>query len=199
MSGALLLSGGIDSIAIAYWKRPQIAITIDYGQRPFAGELRASIAVCRALDLKHQTVTCNIAHLGSGDLSDRPPLSYAPVPEWWPFRNQFLATVAAMACAQHDVEELMFGTVSSDAQHADGSSPFIAQLNALMSLQEGHISVTAPAIALTSVELVEASGVPDELLAFSHSCHTEPVACAHCRGCLKHLEVIETLRARRAV
>ena len=30
---ALLLSGGMDSIALAFWKRPEIAITIDYGQR----------------------------------------------------------------------------------------------------------------------------------------------------------------------
>jgi len=31
---AILLSGGLDSIALAYWLRPQIAVTIDYGQRP---------------------------------------------------------------------------------------------------------------------------------------------------------------------
>lgn len=39
---AILLSGGMDSIALAYWKRPEIAITIDYGQKPAAAEVVAS-------------------------------------------------------------------------------------------------------------------------------------------------------------
>ena len=33
MSAALLLSGGMDSIALAYWRKPSIAITIDYETR----------------------------------------------------------------------------------------------------------------------------------------------------------------------
>ena len=37
----MLLSGGMDSIAVAYWRRPSLAITIDYGQVPAAGELRS--------------------------------------------------------------------------------------------------------------------------------------------------------------
>ncbi len=35
---AILLSGGMDSIALAYWKRPELAITINYGQKPFLAE-----------------------------------------------------------------------------------------------------------------------------------------------------------------
>ena len=34
MKTALLLSGGMHSVAIAWWRRPNIAITIDYGQLP---------------------------------------------------------------------------------------------------------------------------------------------------------------------
>ena len=32
----LLLSGGMDSISIAWWKRPDVAISVDYGQRAAA-------------------------------------------------------------------------------------------------------------------------------------------------------------------
>ena len=40
MNTALLLSGGMDSIALAYWKRPDIALTIDYGQAAADAEER---------------------------------------------------------------------------------------------------------------------------------------------------------------
>jgi 7-cyano-7-deazaguanine synthase len=49
MAKAILLSGGIDSIALAYWQRPDIAITIDYGQAPAQAEINASTAVASAL------------------------------------------------------------------------------------------------------------------------------------------------------
>lgn len=39
---ALLLSGGMDSISVAFWKRPEIAISIDYGQRAAEAEITAA-------------------------------------------------------------------------------------------------------------------------------------------------------------
>ena len=45
----LLLSGGMDSTSIAWWKRPDVAISVDYGQRAAAAELEAAGAVCRAI------------------------------------------------------------------------------------------------------------------------------------------------------
>ena len=196
MRQALLLSGGIDSIALAYWKRPTLAITVNYGQKPFEGEARAAHAVATALGIEHRLIVCDLAHLGTGDLSDRPPVDIAPVTEWWPFRNQLLATVAGMACAGEQIDEISFGTVRSDAQHADGSLAFIQSIDALMKMQEGGIRVSAPAIDLSALELVRASGVPIEILAYSHSCHTASQACANCRGCNKHLEVMEALRGQ---
>jgi len=48
MSDLLLLSGGIDSVAIAAWKRPEICLTIDYGQRSARAEIRSSMQVCKS-------------------------------------------------------------------------------------------------------------------------------------------------------
>lgn len=62
-----------------------------------------------------------------------------------------------------------------------------------MEMQEGGIRVTAPAIRMSTVELVRASGVPREILAWAHSCHTGPLACGDCRGCHKHFQVTEQL------
>ncbi|MFN4185731.1 MAG: 7-cyano-7-deazaguanine synthase [Hyphomonas sp.] len=193
MKRALLLSGGMDSVAIAYWKRPDLAITIDYGQRPAAGEVRAATAVCAALGIQHQVICVDIASLGSGDLSDRPHAEGAPASEWWPYRNQFLLTVAAMRCHSESATRLMIGALRTDGFHADGTPGFIEQINSLFALQEGELKVEAPGIEFDAVELVRASKIPQEVLAWSHSCHVSEYACGTCRGCHKHYNAMESL------
>lgn len=188
MRTALLLSGGMDSTALAAWRRPDVAITIDYGQRPAEGEKRAAGAVAAALAIEHHVVTADLSALGSGDLAGSRALAIASVPEWWPFRNQMLVTLAAMKGAALGIEELMIGVLKTDGTHADGRLEFITTLDALLRLQEGGMCLTAPAIGLTAQELIRASGATPELLAWSHSCHTSDYACGTCRGCRKHYE-----------
>ncbi len=193
MKTALLLSGGMDSVAIAWWKRPEVAITINYGQDPAEGEIRAAKAVASTLGIEHHVVRCDLSALGSGDLSGRAPLKMAPVPEWWPFRNQMLLTVAAMQAVLSEVGRLLIGCLSTDGQHADGRAEFISIMNRVFSVQEGGLTVEAPAIGLTAVELVRQSGIPFEVLAWSHSCHRSNEACGVCGGCLKHYRTMQAL------
>ncbi|EOE6681447.1 hypothetical protein ACNZ7R_01700 [Enterobacter hormaechei] len=40
----------MDSIAIAWWKRPDIALTLDYGQQAANAEIKAATATCEALE-----------------------------------------------------------------------------------------------------------------------------------------------------
>lgn len=191
MSTALLLSGGMDSVCIAFWKRPALCITIDYGQKPAAGELRAAASVCQALGLAHITISADISLLGSGDLAGVVPAADAPASEWWPYRNQFLTTLAAMKCHVVGATQLMVGALATDGFHADGTPAFVDQLNKLLAIQEGGLSVIAPAIHLTATELVAMSGVSPDILAWSHSCHVSEFACGFCRGCRKHYETME--------
>jgi len=193
MSAAILLSGGMDSVALAYWKRPSIAYTVDYGQLPAAGETRAAAAVCGALSIRHRVLSLPARGLGSGDMAGGTPSHLAPVPEWWPFRNQLLLTVAGAAAVGDRVRELIFGAVSTDAIHADGRREFFERISELMECQEGGIRVTAPAIELSSVDLVRNSGVPLSILAWSHSCHVGDFACGTCRGCVKHALTMKEL------
>ncbi len=188
---ALLLSGGMDSSAIAYWKKPSMAITIDYGQKPAPGEFRAASAICAALDIEHIKISADISSLGSGDLVGDTPAEGAPASEWWPYRNQFLISLAAMKCHHMGYSELMVGALQSDGFHADGTPEFIEQINALLSMQEGSLRVTAPAISLSATDLVRESGIPEQLLCWSHSCHVSEIACGFCRGCRKHFETME--------
>lgn len=186
MKTALLLSGGMDSTSIAYWKRPDLAICIDYGQRPARTEIRVAKTVTEELGIPLEIVSVDCSSLGSGDLAGTKATDIAPTPEWWPFRNQLLVTLAVMAAVKHGVGELMIGTVSSDESHADGRPEFLAAMDQLCRIQEGGIRVTAPAIGMSTVELVRTSGIPMGLLAWAHSCHTGNLACGACRGCNKH-------------
>jgi 7-cyano-7-deazaguanine synthase len=193
MKRAILLSGGIDSLALCYWQRPDVALTINYGQLPAAAEIEASAMVCQELHIPHEVVTVDCRHLGSGDLAGTESTGISPSREWWPYRNQLLVTIAAMKGIQLGVGELLVGSVKSDSFHADGTADFYQRIDELMNLQEGEMKVSVPAISMMSVELVRASGIPIELLSWAHSCHVSDVACGSCRGCFKHQTVMHEL------
>lgn len=193
MKTGLLLSGGMDSISVAWWKRPDVAITIDYGQLAADAEMAASRAICHRLGIQHHNVKIDFRALGSGDMAGTEPNSNAPASDWWPYRNQMLITVAAMKAIGLGVQELMLGTVKSDCSHADGTVNFLGSVDALLSMQEGGMRVSAPGITMHTVDLVRHAAVPASLLAWAHSCHKANVACGNCRGCNKYFEVFSEL------
>ena len=190
---ALLLSGGMDSIAVAFWQRPEIAITIDYGQRAAEAEIAAASQVAKEIGMQHEVITIDCRAIGSGDMAGNDALGVAPVPEWWPFRNQLLVTFAAARGIVLGVTEVMTGSVSSDGTHADGRPEFYDAMDRVTAVQEGGIRISAPALTMTTAELVLHSGVPREILAWAHSCHTGNLACGQCRGCVKHYQVTKEI------
>lgn len=193
MKTGILLSGGIDSIALAFWKRPDWAVTVDYGQKPAATEIRTAKQICSELGISHEVLSVDCSSLGSGDLAGSSPLKGSPSPEWWPFRNQLLVTIASMRAIQLEVQALLLGAVKSDSFHVDGTEVFFQAIDQLMFMQEGGIRISTPAINLTSEELVKISGIPISLLAWAHSCHVSEVACGNCRGCYKHQSIMDKL------
>lgn len=193
MRDLLLLSGGLDSVALAAWMRPEIALTVDYGQQPAGGEGRAASQVARVLGIKHIVIRPRVSSLGSGDMAGHAPAGIAPVTEWWPFRNQFLVTVGAMAAIQYEAERVLLGCVRSDDCHTDGTADFVSNMDRVCRSQEGGIRVEAPAIGLDTASLIRESGIDHSVLAWSHSCHTHEWACGVCRGCFKHREVMAAI------
>ena len=187
------MSGGMDSIALAFWWRPALAITVDYGQRPARAEIQASAAACDDMGIEHCVIRADCSSLGSGDLAGVPALQIAPVPEWWPFRNQLIVTLAAIECVRRGIPGMVIGTVKTDGAHADGTARFIEAMSAVLEAQEGSLTLEAPAIELTATQLVQRSEVPIEVLAWAHSCHTSEFACGRCRGCMKHYATMEAL------
>lgn len=197
MGAALLLSGGMDSAALAWWKRPALAINVDYGQRPAAAERRAAKMVAGESGIPFETIDIDLSSLGAGTMLGMPSLPGAPNPEWWPFRNQLLLTfAAAKALRRTDIDTIWIGSVREDRVNGDGSPEFRGAIDALMRLQEGGIRVDAPAAHLSAMELIEESRVPPQVLGWTHSCFVSNEPCLGCRGCSKHLDVLEDLGRR---
>lgn len=189
MKTALLLSGGMDSLSLAWWKRPSLAFTLNYGQLAAKAEIAASRAICECLNIPHHVLDIDCRALGSGDMAGTNADGLAPASDWWPYRNQMLITLAAMKAIAYGVTHLWLGTVKSDGSHKDGTPEFVSTISQLMSLQEGGMIVEAPAIEFSTEELVRVSGIPAEYLAWAHSCHKADVPCGDCRGCNKYFGV----------
>src|SRR3954469_1749497 len=92
----LLLSGGMDSYALAFLNKPDIALNINYGQKSAIAELQASKLLAERLHIPLLELSIDLSSIGSGDLTDNAPIHHAPASDWWPFRNQALITLAAM-------------------------------------------------------------------------------------------------------
>ncbi len=193
MITGLLLSGGIDSSALAFWKRPPVCFTVDYGQLPASAEISAAKSIAAYVGSRHEILRVDCSSLGSGDLSKRPSLGLSHTPEWWPFRNQLLVTLCAMRAVELGVQELLVGTVQSDSVHGDGTAEFFTSLDRTLLCQEGGLRIHAPALPMTSLELISAAGIPLDALAATHSCHTGCLACARCRGCQRRFATFQAL------
>ncbi|MEZ0355396.1 7-cyano-7-deazaguanine synthase [Mycobacterium sp. SA01] len=196
MSRVLLLSGGLDSAAVAALERPEHCLFLDYGQLPATAEHRAARQVAADLGLAFSALTVPLSTLGSGLMAGNGDATNpaGTSPEWWPYRNQLLITVAAAWGVLRSFDCVLIGTVNSDsARHADGTSEFVAVMDNLLSLQEGALRLRAPAARMDSAELVSAAGLPDAVIGWTHSCHRANLPCANCPGCRKHTEVLRKI------
>lgn len=190
----ILLSGGMDSIALAYWKRPKYSFTINYGQRPAKAEIAAAAQVSKLLNIEHHIIDIDCSSLGSGDMNGQVPLDIAPISEWWPYRNQLLITLACMRGVVLKIDQLLVGSILTDGTHVDGTKKFYDNISNLIKLQEGGIVVSVPGIEITTVELIKKSKIPLPLLLWAHSCHTSNEPCMNCNGCKKYLFTLQQLK-----
>lgn len=189
----LLFSGGVESTCLAAMYRPDLLLTLDYGQVPADGEKRAARFIADRLSLSHDTLTVPMRLLGVGDMAGTAPFGSGEATEAWPFRNQMLITLAAMRFSRDGYTEFMIGTVRSDCIHPDGTLEFVHAIDQALQIQDTRIRLTAPAIDMSTFELVQASNVSRDLLGWTFSCHRAAVACGQCRGCQKTVELLRAL------
>lgn len=185
----ILLSGGVDSISLAYGLKPEIAYTINYGQTVAEREIYVSKYICNQLNIEHKIISVDCRGLGSGTLAGKENSKNSPSEEWWPFRNQLLVSLASMQAYNDGVSEIYLASVKSDQFHTDGTSRFYNLLNDLVSYQEGNIKILCPTLGHYSHELVKRFNVPLNLISIAHSCHISNLSCGRCSGCKKQLRV----------
>ncbi len=194
MSRVLLLSGGMDSTAIAHWLEPEALLFIDYGQRPAAAERRAAERVAPRVQRPLASLSVDCSSIGE-DLLRGPRAPTKPAGEaWWPYRNQLLATFASAWALGNGFLEVLIGTVAGDGDvHRDGTTWFVQSLDDLISGQEGDVHISAPAINLTTEALIGASGISRDVLAGTYSCHRSSFPCGECGGCTKRDQILGSL------
>lgn len=190
----ILLSGGMDSTALAYSEQPDLAIFIDYGQIPAKAERNSARRICVDLNIKFHEINVDCSALGAGDLVGTSSSEIGRFSDWWPYRNQLLITMAAMKAIKLGCSELMIGLVAGDDEYRDGSEEFIRLMNQLVSYQEGELKISAPVITKSIDELIISASVPSHLLAKTHSCHKANLPCFSCRGCGKQQAVFDKLK-----
>src|SRR5690606_7890957 len=128
---AILLSGGMDSICLTFGIKPEIAYTINYGQNVAEREIYVSKRICEFLEIEHKIIEVDCRSLGSGSLTNNVNHELAPSPEWWPYRNQLLITLALMQGIKDGITELHLASVKTDSFHKDGTEAFYKLINEL--------------------------------------------------------------------
>ena len=200
-SGTLmLLSGGLDSAAVAAIEQPTRALFVDYGQIPVEAERRAARAVALHLSIELDEVSVDLSAFGSGLLVGTSQILDAPTSEWFPFRNQLLATVAAAHAIKHGLDTVLLGLVAGDGhRHADGTPQFVSSLDMLTCAQEGNIRVRAPQIKTLADKLLIETNLSEELMEQTHSCHASDISCNRCPGCRRRDELLATVTNSRNI
>ena len=186
----LLLSGGLDSATLAYTHRPDLTVTVDYGQCCADAEIQASAQIADQLNLEHEVIEVDCKNLGAGTMAGQQETDLGDAPEWWPYRNQLVITLVAMDVVHRGVDRLLVGAVADDQSHADGKAEFFELMDSLLSFQEGNLRVVAPAIDKTTEEFVREANPPESLLGWTHSCTASNAACGECRSCKKRQRVL---------
>lgn len=187
---AILLSGGIESTCLTWKIRPQLALTVDYGQVTARGEIEAAKSVCHFLSIEHRTLTARANFVTKGLLAGNSDVASMSEPEFWPYRNQFIITCALMAVYYEEFSELLIGTVKGDSKFTDGTEDFIAAITRLTNTQSTRTKILAPAISMTSAELLVYAGLPKQLAGLTFSCHRSSIVCGTCPGCLKNKGIL---------
>lgn len=208
MTAIVLLSGGLDSgTALAMWRQRArgvvLALTVDYGQRAAAAELRVSRALAERFSVAWQAVELpwlgelarragSALVVGGGELPRRtiaaPGDASSAAAVWVPARNVVLLAVAAAHAEAHAAESVVTGFNREEAAtFADNTPEFVAAMNAALGLgTRSGVEVVSPTQHLTKSEIVAAARSNGLQREDFWSCYGGGVApCGGCESCVR--------------
>jgi 7-cyano-7-deazaguanine synthase len=170
----VLLSGGIDSAACAWFLRDRgyfvRGLFVDYGQRALTFEKRAAEAVSAALGIALDCVSVvTPAQFGTGEISGR----------------NSLLVFAALLASQLRMGVIALG-IHSGTRYYDCSTAFAESLDQLLAEHtDGRVRLSTPFITWSKKNIFDyyvASGLRIEL---TYSCESGQVpTCGTCLSCL---------------
>jgi 7-cyano-7-deazaguanine synthase len=216
LKSVILLSGGLDSsanLAFAHhFDDPVLALTVNYGQKAWPGEKKASEAFARHYRVPHRVLDLTwlgalggsaltatgltVPTLGDDKLDDLATTKKTAAQVWVPNRNGLFINAAAAIAESMGAQQVVVGFNKEEAAtFPDNSAQFlgVATLALRYSTRNG-VKVVSYTEMMVKSEIVEALGNLTELFPFElvWSCYEGGSSpCGKCESC-KRLE-----RARR--
>jgi len=199
-SYVILLSGGLDSGSLLFWAIKQnynlLPLYVNYGQVPFPGEYMAvqnllksaNLPIIMPLDVNQ------ISTIGTGTLSNglKDPIGN----QYFPSRNLFLLTLAAMYAYTNKVSRILIGLIG-DASGIlpDCSKEFIDKAEVLLQVEYPHIKIETPFLNRSKISIVQEAIEYGLVPEATFCCNRLPNHhCWRCPSCIDRLRVLEALK-----
>jgi 7-cyano-7-deazaguanine synthase len=201
MKSVLLLSGGVDSTALAYYlannqSQRVHAVTFRYGQRNADREIAAAARTARRLFLRHTVIELHPNVFAETALTGFGEIPWAPTsdvdatsPVVVPGRNTVFLVSAASVGLYDGATSVYFATTAEDsAAFPDCRIGYLAALNSLLKVAGMGSQVIAPFISRSKAEVVGIGAEAGADWADAYSCYVGKAAhCGKCGACLGRL------------
>jgi 7-cyano-7-deazaguanine synthase len=216
LKSLILLSGGLDSsanLAFAhYFDTPVLALTIDYGQRAFKPELKASKKIADYYGVSHQVLDLKwlgalggsaltssgieIPKMDSNKLDDLKTAQATAKQVWVPNRNGLMINAAAAIAEVSGAQQIIVGFNKEEAAtFPDNSSQFLGVCNlSLRYSTRTGVKVACYTDMMVKSEIVKAvQNLPQRFpLEYVWSCYEGgEKACGECESCKRFLRATE--------
>lgn len=220
MTAIALLSGGLDSTvattAVHREEGVSLALTIDYGQRAAAPELRAARGIAEVLGVRHRVIRLGflgeltttalvdrsraLPSLGVGELDDASGAAAAAMAAVWvPNRNGLFLSVAASFAESLQADRVVVGFNREEgATFPDNSQEFLERTNEALALStRTGVRVVSPTAGLDKEGIVRMGYDLDAPLGLVWSCYEgRERPCGRCESCLRLRRALDRTDAR---
>ncbi len=191
-SAIILLSGGLDSyvsLDMAQKKYDiKLALTFDYGQKPFREEFSAAGKIARHYNIKHKKITLPFLKEIKGESI------------WVPNRNGLFLNIAGCFCDAFNYDAIIFGANLEEAQNfPDNTKAYIKKTQAALEYSTRiRPKVVAPLINKTKLDTIRYAFEHGLDFKFIKSCYENGAAggkkhCGKCPSCLLIKAAVEKL------
>jgi len=195
------LSGGADSATMLYFAMTQCndvhAISIDYGQRHIK-ELECAKKLCKINNIPHTIIPFNLTVFGGSPLTDHTidvpsQADQSQAATVVPYRNTFIAVIAAAYCKANDCNVIYMGSTYEDLANYEDCRPVFfdtLQKTLLLGGTIHDLEIRTPFITARKEQIIRLGyhsfNVPYEDTWTCYAGQEEP--CMVCDACRERLE-----------